>query len=109
MSVSTDMSAHKRLHGGPTSQRPFGPQRRQHDRLPRTRQHAAVANTGVTDDVPITLHMRRPDDRAVSIVFDDERVTLEFYDVESLERLRDLADEGARRLHAAIEMHKQSD
>ncbi|WP_291413029.1 hypothetical protein [Actinophytocola sp.] len=56
----------------------------------------------------MTLHQRAPDDDAVSILFGKERVTLEFYDVESLERLRDLADEGARRLGAAIEANARA-
>jgi hypothetical protein len=54
------------------------------------------ASAAVNADVPITLHT--PDDESVSILFGEERFTLEFYDVESLERLRNLADEGARRL-----------
>ncbi|MPZ83396.1 MAG: hypothetical protein GEV28_24585 [Actinophytocola sp.] len=62
-----------------------------------------VASAGVHADVAITLHMRTPDDLYVSLLFGSERFTLEFYDVESLERLRDLADEGARRLRAASE------
>jgi hypothetical protein len=62
------------------------------------------ATVGVSADVPITLYMRRPDDDAVMIYFGDEQLTLEFLDVESLERLRDLADEGARRLHAGLEL-----
>jgi hypothetical protein len=61
-------------------------------------------SAGVTHNVPMALYMRRPDDLTVSIQFDEERITLDFYDVESLERLRDLADEGARRLRAAINM-----
>jgi hypothetical protein len=59
-------------------------------------------SAAVTDNVPMALYMRRPDDLTVSIQFGEERITLDFYDVESLERLRDLADEGARRLRAAI-------
>ncbi|MBP2320361.1 hypothetical protein JOF56_000746 [Kibdelosporangium banguiense] len=62
---------------------------------------------GVTDEVAMSLHMRKPNDQAVSILFGNERITLDFYDVQSLERLRDLADEGARRLHAAIEMNEE--
>jgi len=56
------------------------------------------ASAAVNEDVPITLYMHTPDDEYVSILFGEERFTLEFYDAESLERLRDLADEGARRL-----------
>lgn len=41
--------------------------------------------------------------QAVSIALGDERLMLEFYDVESLERLRDVAAEGAERLRAAIQ------
>jgi hypothetical protein len=66
------------------------------------------ASAGVTDDVPIALHMRRPDDPTVSIHFGEERISLDFYDVASLERLRDLADEGAQRLRAAIQMKEQT-
>ena len=62
------------------------------------------ANAAVGDGVEIALHASKlPDAGTVSIFFDDERLILEFYDVESLERLRDLADEGARRLRAAME------
>ncbi|HVV22972.1 MAG TPA: hypothetical protein VHF06_26280 [Pseudonocardiaceae bacterium] len=49
-----------------------------------------------------TLHSpKRAADESVAIVFGRERITLEFYDVASLERLRDIAHEGARRLEAA--------
>ena len=62
------------------------------------------ANAAVDAEVEIALHSSKvTDDEAVSILFGNERVTLDFYDVESLERLRDLADEGARRLRAVIE------
>jgi hypothetical protein len=61
------------------------------------------ASAGVNADVPITLNMQDPTDELVSILFGEERITLEFYDVESLEHLRDLADEGARRLRTALE------
>jgi len=61
------------------------------------------ANAAVDADVAMELHApSRPDDEAMLILFGKERITLEFYDVESLERLRDLADEGARRLRAVI-------
>jgi len=69
---------------------------------------SVFANAGVSADASITLHMRRPDDDAVSILFGDERITLEFYDVESLERLRDLASEGIRRLRASIELNARA-
>ncbi len=51
----------------------------------------------------ITLYMRTRDDDAVSIMFGNERIALEFYDVDSLERLRDLADKGAQLLRVAVE------
>jgi hypothetical protein len=63
-------------------------------------------SAGISDDVPMALRMRRPDDPTIAILFGEERITLDFYDVESLERLRDLADEGARRLRAGIEMNR---
>ncbi|ALG12524.1 hypothetical protein [Kibdelosporangium phytohabitans] len=60
-------------------------------------------DAGVANDVPIAMSMRRPDDPVVSIMFGGELITLEFFDVASLERLSDLAAEGARRLRGAIE------
>ncbi|ONI70885.1 hypothetical protein ALI144C_50820 [Actinosynnema sp. ALI-1.44] len=60
-------------------------------------------NAGVTDDVPMKLSMHPPRDHIVSILFGEELITLDFFDVQSLERLRDLAAEGARRLHGVIE------
>lgn len=65
-------------------------------------------NAGVHADVAISLYMRTPDDLAVALLFGKERLTLEFYDVESLERLRDLADEATRRLRAAFEQDAQA-
>jgi hypothetical protein len=71
---------------------------------------ALFANAAVDDLVEIALHTGRlPAAETVSSLFGDERITLEFYDVESLERLRDLADEGARRLRAAIEANARAD
>ncbi len=61
------------------------------------------ASAAVDAEVAITLRMRTRDDDAVSIMFGNERITLEFYDVDSLERLRDLADKGAQLLRAATE------
>jgi len=56
------------------------------------------ANAAVDDWVQIELDAAKlPEAETVSILFGDERLILEFYDVASLERLRDLADEGARR------------
>lgn len=68
------------------------------------------ADATVDAAVEIALHSSRtPDDEAVSISFGQERLRLEFYDVESLERLRDVADEGARRLRAVIEANARAD
>lgn len=62
---------------------------------------ALFASAGVDANVEITLYApKTPDDDTVTIFFGEERVTLQFYDVESLERLRDVADEGARQLRA---------
>ncbi|MGH3866894.1 MAG: hypothetical protein ACRDQ4_12285 [Pseudonocardiaceae bacterium] len=74
------------------------------------RDVALFANAAVDAEVEIGLHSpRTPDDEAVSIFFGQERITLEFYDVESLERLRDLAHEGARRLRTVIEANARLD
>lgn len=54
------------------------------------------ANATVDRDVTIALHTARVTDGYVSILFGNERITLDFFDAASLERLRDLADEGAR-------------
>ena len=73
-----------------------------------TNDMLVYANAGVDADVSMKLYLREPDDNWISILFGDERVSLEFYDVESLERLRDLADEGARQLRAAIELYERA-
>lgn len=71
---------------------------------------ALFANAAVDDGVEIFLYTRKlPEAESVSILFGDERIALEFYDVESLERLRDLADEGARQLRAAIAANARAD
>lgn len=64
---------------------------------------------GIHAEVAITLLHRAPDGDCVSILFGKERLTLEFFDVESLERLRDVSDEGARRLNAAIEANARTE
>lgn len=62
------------------------------------------ANAVVDSGVEITLHKpRTPDDETISILIGPEQITLEFFDVESLERLRDVANEGAARLRALTE------
>jgi hypothetical protein len=61
------------------------------------------ANVGVTADVEIVSLHRAPDDESISILFGQEQIALDFYDVESLERLRDIAEQGARQLRVAIQ------
>jgi hypothetical protein len=60
-------------------------------------------NGGVTADVSIVWHQRTPQDEAISIIVGDEQICLDFYDVHSLERLRDVADQATHRLRAVIE------
>ncbi|MGH3801994.1 MAG: hypothetical protein ACRDTD_18035 [Pseudonocardiaceae bacterium] len=72
-------------------------------------QMALFANGAVDAEVEIALHPAAPDHEVISILFGTEQVTLEFYDVESLERLREVADEGARRLRAVIDANARAD
>jgi hypothetical protein len=67
-----------------------------------------VAEGAVDAGVEIALYSAAPDDETISILFGEEQVTLEFFDVVSLERLRDLAAEGARRLRAVLEANAQA-
>jgi hypothetical protein len=68
------------------------------------RDIAQFTSAGVHADVAIALQSpRTPDGETISIMFGKEQITLEFYDVQSLERLRDLAHEGARQLQTVIE------
>lgn len=64
---------------------------------------AVYTNAGVDASIPISLHMRTPDDQYVTLVFGDERLTLSFFDIESLEQLSAIAHEGAQLLRAACE------
>jgi len=70
---------------------------------------AWYANGGVDAEVQIVWYQREPDNEVISILFGDEQVTLDFFDAESLERLRDVADEGARRLRAVFEANARAD
>lgn len=70
---------------------------------PVNRPMALLANAGVDAEVEIAVYSQAPDDEAISILFGKAQVTLDFYDVASLEQLRDVAAEGARRLRAVIE------
>jgi hypothetical protein len=72
------------------------------------RQMAWYASGGVDAEVQIVWHLREPDDEVISILFGKEQATLDFFDVESLERLRDVADEGARRLQAVFEANARA-
>ena len=72
------------------------------------RQMDLYTNGLVDAEVQIVWHLRETDDEFVSILFGKEQVTLEFFDVESLERLRDVADEGARRLRAVFEANARA-
>lgn len=66
----------------------------------QTDDFAVFTNAGVDASIAISVHMRSPDDRYVTIVFGNERLTLSFFDVESLERLSAVANEGAQLLRA---------
>jgi hypothetical protein len=63
--------------------------------------YTSAAVQADTDIVLSTTHLATC--QAVSIALGDERLTLEFYDVASLERLRDIAAKGAELLRAAIQ------
>ncbi|MFC4854920.1 hypothetical protein [Actinophytocola glycyrrhizae] len=63
---------------------------------------SVYTNAGVNANVALTLYMRSPDDLGVTLMFGTERLALEFFDVASLEQLRDLADEGAQLLRTAF-------
>jgi hypothetical protein len=67
-----------------------------------------VAEGAVDAGVKIALYSTAPDDETISILFGEEQVTLVFFDVESLERLRDLAAEAAWRLRTVIEANAQA-
>jgi hypothetical protein len=62
----------------------------------------------VTGDVQIVWYLRAPDDDVISIMFGDEQLTMDFYDVQSLERLRNVADQAASRLRVAQEANAQA-
>jgi hypothetical protein len=70
---------------------------------------AVYTNAGVDASIPIRVHMRSPEDRYVTLVFGDERLTLSFFDVESLEQLSAIAHEGAQLLRAACEADTEAD
>jgi hypothetical protein len=61
---------------------------------------AMFTNAGVDASIPISVQMRSPEDQYVTLAFGD-RLTLSFFDVESLEQLSALAIEGAQLLRNA--------
>jgi hypothetical protein len=68
-----------------------------------TGEVSVYTSAAVQADTDIVLNSARlATCHAVSIALGDERLTLEFYDVESLERLADVASRGAALLRAAI-------
>jgi hypothetical protein len=71
--------------------------------MTQTDDFTVFTNAGVDASIPISVHMRRPEDRYVTLIFGDERLTLSFFDVESLEQLSAVAKEGAQLLRAAFE------
>lgn len=64
---------------------------------------AVFTNAGVDASIPISVHMRSPEDGYVTLAFGAERLTLSFFDVESLEQLSAVANEGAQLLREAYE------
>lgn len=72
-------------------------------RSPGQEDMSLFVNAGVRADVAVGLYLRTPDDLAVALLLGKERLALEFCDVESLERLSNLAYEAAHRLRAAFE------
>jgi hypothetical protein len=71
---------------------------------------SVFTNAAITADTEMVLHTTRAETHhEISILFDQERLTIEFYDVVALERLRDIAAAGAARLRAAIETQQPLD
>lgn len=73
--------------------------------MARTRRAPAtvVANVGVHDDVEIMLTMARDNGESAAITFGhQDDMTVEFSDVDSLERLAAIALDGARQLRERI-------
>lgn len=56
----------------------------------------------VDRDVVIGLHRPGPNSSSIAIMMGDEQLSLEFFDEESLRRLRDTAEEAIPRLREAI-------
>lgn len=65
--------------------------------------HAAI-----DDRVEMAVHPTPPDDEAISIIFGPgEHLTLDFFDVASLERLHGVVTEAITRLRAMIDANAQ--
>jgi hypothetical protein len=70
-----------------------------------SRDLSLSGHCNVYDDVNIRSHMDPAGDDVVEIMFGDEQLTLGFFEVAALERLRDVAAEAARLLHARITLN----
>lgn len=69
-----------------------------------SKQMSMFMNAAIDESTDIVLHTAHVEtDGEVSILVGNERLTLEFYDVTCLERLRDVAAEGVSRMRAALE------
>lgn len=65
-----------------------------------TEDFAVFTDAGVDASIPMTVGMRSPEDKYVVLAFGG-KLTLTFFDVESLEQLSALAIEGAQLLRGA--------
>lgn len=58
-------------------------------------------NAAVDSDVEIGWDLRKADADAITIIVGHEQISLEFFDLESVERLRDVADDALKHMAAA--------
>lgn len=66
-------------------------------------QPDVFVNAGIDKEIEITLHLPlEKDSENVAIFIGREKISLDFFDVQSLERLRDTAEEGAQHLRTVI-------
>ena len=65
-----------------------------------------TGHCNVYDDVAIWSHLDADGKDLVEIMFGDEQLTLGFFEVAALERLRDVAAEGALLLQARITLNE---
>lgn len=59
-------------------------------------------NAAVDSDTEIGWHLRRQDADAITIIIGHQQLSLEFFDVQSLELLRAVANDAVTRLRAAL-------